>query len=556
MNRPSEMKLTSLVAVALLTGVILVGVVLTIPQPAFADANLLVNITSTSGGSAPGTWGTVPGLSASSITVQGTNSVLLLLGTVTQAEASDDSAEFRFSVNGDATGSPVVKSFTDSSTAGEVHGISLYWAVTGLSGSSNSFAMEWQDIVSGSSIDTSKPHSFQVVEIAGGDATIDVDLSSTSSASAGSESNLFQATGVSIAGTSSVLLFMGNVAMALSSDNYAVFRFGVDDTGEGARTAGGSDSTSNHDGWSWSGFHMKTGVSAGTHSFELKWQEDDSSAATDTARLRTFQVVEITANANLLATLSSTGSWTTGSEANDPNLDTDQTPKDGDSVILIAANAMINPVAEDQAAGFRIGIDDSSVGGYITDFNDDLDQAGYASVVWAATSLSGSHSFQLRGQSEQGTPAIDTTYPRTLFVLDLETGAATCDALTVVTSDPNGQLWFNETVEPDGLPWTTQNDVPASFQDGTTPALRVTNDASIACDISVKLMTDAPSGATLKGDTDNNPVGATTIPTDPSTYVACSAVAASGTCDIWLWTDYLDAGLLLDVSRTLRVESA
>ncbi len=137
-------------------------------------------------------------------------------------------------------------------------------------------------------------------------------------------------------------------------------------------------------------------------------------------------------------------------------------------------------------------------------------------------------------------------------------GGPSCDAITVNTSDASGSLYFNETIEPDGLPWTTEENVSASYQTGAVPALSVTNDASIACDISVKLITDAPSGATLKySDTSTAPnPGDNTVPTDPSSVTVCSDIAASGTCDIWLWTDYSNAGVMTDISRTIRVESS
>ena len=133
-----------------------------------------------------------------------------------------------------------------------------------------------------------------------------------------------------------------------------------------------------------------------------------------------------------------------------------------------------------------------------------------------------------------------------------------CDALTVTTSDPAGQLWFNETVEPDGIPFTTQVNVSASFQTGATPALSVTNDGSGTCDITIRLMSDPGTGRSMKFNTTNNapwPADVSKeVPLDPSTVTACASVASGGTCDIWLWVDYENAfsgQSVLDV----RVES-
>lgn len=134
-----------------------------------------------------------------------------------------------------------------------------------------------------------------------------------------------------------------------------------------------------------------------------------------------------------------------------------------------------------------------------------------------------------------------------------------CSALTVTSSDPAGQLWFNETVEPDGQPFTTEYNVSASFQDGTTPALRVQNDGSANCDITLRLLSDPGTGRSMKWNTTNDAPwpedAARKVPLDPSSVTVCSGVAPGGFCDIWLWVDFEDA-LGGSVSVTLRVESA
>ncbi|MFQ5961763.1 MAG: hypothetical protein ACE5MG_10225, partial [Candidatus Methylomirabilales bacterium] len=120
-----------------------------------------------------------------------------------------------------------------------------------------------------------------------------------------------------------------------------------------------------------------------------------------------------------------------------------------------------------------------------------------------------------------------------------------CDSITVTTSDPAGQLWFNQTVEPDGLPLTTQPNVSASFQSGATPALSVTNDGTATCDISIRLMSDPGIGRSLKFNTTNSAPwpsdAAREVPVHPSSVTVCSSVAPSGVCDIWLWGDYENA---------------
>ncbi|MFQ5838864.1 MAG: hypothetical protein ACE5HJ_08830, partial [Thermoplasmata archaeon] len=102
------------------------------------------------------------------------------------------------------------------------------------------------------------------------------------------------------------------------------------------------------------------------------------------------------------------------------------------------------------------------------------------------------------GQPNAGTWEVDALNN------DITYTAAPCAAITVTTSDPSGQLWFNETVEPDGQPYTTQYNVSASFQDGTTPAIRVTNDGAGTCDITIRLMSDPGTGRSMKYNTTNS----------------------------------------------------
>jgi hypothetical protein len=133
-----------------------------------------------------------------------------------------------------------------------------------------------------------------------------------------------------------------------------------------------------------------------------------------------------------------------------------------------------------------------------------------------------------------------------------------CDALSVVTSDPAGELWFNETVEPDGFPLTTQVNVSASFQTGVTPALRVTNDGSATCDITLRLMSNPGLGRSLKFNTTTNAPwpadAAKVVPLDPSSVTVCTNVAPGVSCDIWLWADYANA-MGGQASLDLRVET-
>ncbi len=141
---------------------------------------------------------------------------------------------------------------------------------------------------------------------------------------------------------------------------------------------------------------------------------------------------------------------------------------------------------------------------------------------------------------------------------EAEDVASACSAITVTMSDPAGQLWFNETVEPDGQAYTTEVNVSASFQDAATPALNVTNDGTGSCDITIRLMSNPGTGRSMKfNTTDSAPWPSDSsreVPVQPSSVTVCSGVAPGGWCDIWLWVDYENAlggqGVV-----TVRVES-
>lgn len=398
-------------------------------------ANLLVDITSTTSGSSPGTWGTVPDLSASNITVQGTNSVLLLIAQVQIAAATDNTAEFRFTVNGSATGSPVITCFSDA-TNGETQSMTLVWAVDGLSGSANSFSVEWQTVTGSPSIDTARPHTFQIIEIANGEASIKVDQSSTAAASApASWGNLFSATGVSIAGTSSVILMLSNVPITMATDAAADFQFSVDTTREGAVTSQFTDAA--NEGSGWSGMHALDGLSAGNHSFELQWQIRQGSPSADTGRLRTFQVVEVTQKATLKLDLSSTASASAPSSWGDvTGLSGSYSVTSGAMALVIGNMQMADNGTTDTACDFRLAIDSAGEGAVLTAFSDEADGVGRACLAWAETGLSAaSHDFSMQWQLIQSTPSADTGRTRTLFAIEF---VVQTYKLEGVTKDKNG----------------------------------------------------------------------------------------------------------------------
>ncbi|MEE9215693.1 MAG: DUF2341 domain-containing protein [Thermodesulfobacteriota bacterium] len=391
-------------------------------------SNLLVDITSLSSGTAPATWGIVPGLTASGITVKNTSSVLLIIAQVPLKDEGDATAEFRISVNGSATGSPVVTAFTDNiHSVGGVHPMTIMFAVTGLSGSSNSFKCEWQDVISDANMDTAREQSLQVIEITDGDASILVNQSSTGAAASPSTwGNLFSASSISVAGTGSVLLMIANVPIDLSdsSDDTADFQFSVDGTKEGAITSVFKDEIDEGPGWS--GMHILDGIS-GSHGFELQWQtREGQTTSVDTGRLRTFQIVEIKSNAVLKVDVNLTSSATSPvSYADMTGMTGTYTPNASNAIHLIVAN--FNPSnatggSAESTTQYRIAVAGTREGSELTTFVDHDHEVTGLCQIWAKTGITASttFSFQWEDLGNDEVATADTARNRTFFVIEFE----------------------------------------------------------------------------------------------------------------------------------------
>lgn len=403
-------------------------------------ANLLVDIRGNDTSPSPvlgswtatGSWTTVSGLSATNVTVQSTSSVLIIIAMVPITSGVDVGFDVRLSVNGSPTGSPIANAFSDAGTAGEDAGALICWAVDGLSGSSNSFAVEGiLRVGSSPSADATLERSLQVLEIVSG-ASILVDLAPVSDATnaPAAEADMTGMSDTQTAASGAIHLFLANVPCTSATDARAAFRFAVDGTGVSAYGLGTVDSANDYRGYS--GMHVETGVASGSRTFSLRWVDDasDSTAfGSDGTVQRTMQVVEITADASVLADLSSADfspvGWSVTGTQNDPNLDTDQTTAT-DGVQLIVAQGTMLPTAGDDCATFYLGVDDVSVSGACQCWSDEVAAVvyGWGCLAHVESGLSAaSHSFQVRGTNVQGSPQLDTTFARTLQVLQFTPAA-------------------------------------------------------------------------------------------------------------------------------------
>ena len=398
--------------------------------------NILVNIEDTTGGDSSGSMANVPGLSASSITVQGTGSVCLIIATVAVLPETDSTAVYQLAVNGSATNSPQITAFADSTSDEETNCPTLCWAVTGLSGASNTFAVQWQTVTGGPSKSTSRISSLLVLEITA-DAAIEYESAVATSANPGATfTDLFSSGSITIDGTGSVILLFGNVQIASGGDYSIDFQFSVDGTEEGAITCCDGDSSNEMSGWS--GIHVVTGLSAGTHTFELAYRDRLGTPALSTSHTRTFQVIQISSGATLKSSIISAGAYTGASSAwsDDPNLDASVTVGSAASVMLQIANISMLGSSPDDTCAFRLEMDGAQVGADVTQFVDFADGGTRTLLAAAKTGMSsGSHDFCLGWYEIAADSHADTDRPRSQFVIEF-TGIAY--HLAGVTKDKDG----------------------------------------------------------------------------------------------------------------------
>ncbi len=385
------------------------------------SVNILANIEDQSSGDSTGTFGDVPGLAATGLTVAGTNSVLLIFATLNPLAESDSTANYRLNINGTTSTSPVLTAFADSPTGEETGNVTIAFAVDGLSGSGIDISLEWSTITGTPSRDTSRVASLLILEITGGDALLPAagDLASSAAFDpTATWSELFGTGDITIAGTGSVVLLLANVPIAGAADAGFECQFSVDDTQEGAITGCYTDAANEMTGWS--GVHVVTGLSAGTHTFELMIQDRYGAPILDTTRQRTFQVVEIVAAAAVLKSsiVSAAAHTPTTGWVDDGTLDAPVTVSSTASVMLQIANLNFS-TGTDLTMGFRLAMDAVQEGPDTIDFSDTTERAGRTLLAAAKTGMSAaSHDFSTQWIRVQASGIADTARERSQFVIE------------------------------------------------------------------------------------------------------------------------------------------
>ena len=82
-------------------------------------SELLTDVRTQNSATCPGSWANIADFSVSGKTVQGTDSVVILMFSLQLNPAGDNCADFRFTVNGTPVG-PILSAFSDGSSNDEV----------------------------------------------------------------------------------------------------------------------------------------------------------------------------------------------------------------------------------------------------------------------------------------------------------------------------------------------------------------------------------------------------------------------------------------------------
>lgn len=387
-------------------------------------SDLLVDTQATDDVTSASAWANVPGLGAAGVTVGAASSVVLLIATIPSNytnDNSDDGGNLRFAIDGMREG-PEGLWFKDN--LNDACGISLCYAVTGLSGP-HEFRVEWRSQNGGTRhISTSTAmRSFQVIELT--DASLLVDLSSTAVANAGSSyadiPNMVASP--SVAGVGSILLILANWHQDDEGDASGDTKFQIDNVDVGPELSTFSDATEESCGYS--GMWFDTGFTGATE-FAMQWRENETNMRHRSGKERRFQVIEITANANLLSKITSIASGSlSGSFADVGGLvDTVSVASTG-SILIFASGISPNGQSGDDTGEFRIGDGGVEEGPSQLVFHDGgtaNDNCGHC-VYWATTGkAAGSHTFSLRGVNVVGDFVFSTSKRRSLSIVELLAG--------------------------------------------------------------------------------------------------------------------------------------
>ena len=260
--------------------------------------NILANVELSTAQSAPVAWADVLGMSAV-VDVKNADSIILLLATIPlKSSASIETAEFRFAVGGVREGPFCQGQHQNSNPIGSADISTFAYALTGLTGS-QTFSVQWQQVLNTLTLNTTKIRNFQVIELLAGDR-LDI-LGTAYDRTSGIDSAAAYAVvsdltlTVPVEATDSVVVLAGTlpIGQGTGSDRVASCQLADGGVVEGGEAIIYSDSLNEGTGLS-TLMRAKAGIS-GSHTFSLQWKTEPADLAGQISlfRERSLQALEL-----------------------------------------------------------------------------------------------------------------------------------------------------------------------------------------------------------------------------------------------------------------------
>ncbi len=223
---------------------------------------------------------------------------------------------------------------------------------------------------------------------------------------------------VIVGSASSVLLLIATIPLDQSNplDEGARIRFAIDDVLEGPSQTIHVDEI--NEGCGGSLCYVVTGLS-GSHKFALQWQTVGTrDASTDTGRVRSFQVIEIS-NASIVVNQSSQAADSATPPFTDI-LGLTATPTiAAGSVLLVLSNTQGELTVGEWVYTSRLLIGGAHQGPELLCFNDGENRGCGQSMMWFTDGLSGSVAFAAQWSEIAASALMDTGQVRTLQVVEI-----------------------------------------------------------------------------------------------------------------------------------------
>ncbi len=385
---------------------------------------------------APAAWATMLGMTGTFTTTTGKLYLILLHG-VCVTTSTDETGEWRFAVDGTpVTNGPIATAFIDAANEGQGFALAFVWEES--SGASRTFTAEWQRVQVTPRTDTTRTRTFQVIEL--DDAALKLNLSSVASDTpTASYTDVVGLSGSFSTASGAIHLILATMPTSMGTDRSADFRFHVDTVAEGPEVSSWDDAAL--EGNSIQMSYVRTGLSAASHTFALRWKDRQGSPSADTGRRRTLQVLELTGNWNRRVNVESVSSDSPAAGFTTVDaMSAAFTPVNTSSVMLMFLN--MNPDDSDGAADmfsdFRLAIAGVQAGAETMYGSDEADGVHGAHLAHAETGRSTSQAYSAEWRIRSGTATTDTGRPRTLQVLEWDDGGGAPATNRLLTIAPPG----------------------------------------------------------------------------------------------------------------------